>query len=276
MGGTRKVKFDIRFDNKSKTLTASVKIGVVLKDIHEIDFVRNELVKSKDGVLKSVPYHSSENGANASKDAKLKNLKFVDRESTKYDFIAKAELIKRVLNQHSYKLILDGCAKGSQCGCRVAIKFDVAFSVIKEFERTSGTWHSVINLYPYAARDDSGNWGEVVAKCDEKLGDCRTLPEDYTPAHECGHLFNYPDEYFGSGGAVHEQYIENQHLQFERGHKLAGGETWQMVSQPNLMGGGGRNKVNGGLMPTVPPYYMEYLRRWMTKHTNRKWRVGVA
>jgi type VI secretion system secreted protein VgrG len=273
--GSRKSKFDIRFDNNSKMLTASVKIGVILKDIHEIDSTGNDLVRLKDGTIKSVPYDSTGNGANVTDEARPKNLKFVDRDSTKYDFAAKAKLINSVMNQNSYKLILDGCAKGPQCGCRVSIQFDVAFFVIKESERLFGPYHSVINLYPYAFRDDSGNWGEVVAKFDASTNDYTRWLEDYTAAHECGHLFNYPDEYFRESGSVHEQYIEKQHLQFERGRQLAGSETWQMVSRQNLMGSGSRNKVSVDPLPQVPPYYMEYLRRWMTKHTSKKWRVGV-
>lgn len=268
-------KFNVHFDNQSKTLTASVKIGVVLQDIHEVDPATSELVKLRDGSVKSVPYDSSANGANTSPANKPKNLKFFSREATKYNFSAKVQLIKSVLNQHAYKLILAGCSKGAQCGCRVAIKFDVAFVVVPESEWKSKKYNATVNLFPYAIRDDAENWGEVVADFDSELKTYIRSPEDYTAAHECGHLFNYPDEYYTQGGFVHEQYVKDQQLQFEKGRQLAGTETWQIHSQPNLMGSGARHKVGDGPKPGVPPYYMEYLRRWLTKHTNKKWLVGV-
>ncbi|AXF23237.1 hypothetical protein CUJ89_22590 [Burkholderia pyrrocinia] len=273
-GGKGHAKFDVKYDDTTKTLTAFVKIGVILKDIYEIDPVSKD-VKLTNGTSKSIPYHSTNNGANAPSSAKV-NLKFVDRETTTFKFSEKENFIRNTLNQNSYKLILDGCSKDVACGCRIEIKFDVKFVVLKSSEENAPGYARIIKLYPYAARDDSGNWGEIGATFDPTAREYDLFGTDYTPAHECGHLFNFPDEYYSDGGAVHEQYIDNEQLQFAKGHALDGTLTWQMISRGNLMGLGARNKVETGAKPVIPPYYMEYLRRWMTKYTNKKWRVGSS
>jgi Rhs element Vgr protein len=273
-GGKGHATFDVKYDDATKTLTAFVKIGVILKDIYEVDPVSNEFLKLPTGTNKSVPYDSVKNGENAPSSAKV-NLRFVDRETTTFNFSEKENFIKNTLNQNSYRLILDRCSKGAACGCRIAIKFDVKFVVLRSSDENVPGYGRIIKLYPYAARDDSRNWGEIGASFDPTARDYDFFGTDYTPAHECGHLFNYPDEYYSDGGAVHEQYIDNEQLQFAKGHALAGTTTWQMISQGNLMGLGARNKMADGAKPAIPPYYMEYLRRWMTKHTNKKWRVGV-
>ena len=265
----------MKYDDTTKTLTASLKIGVVLKDIYEIDPVSKEYVKLPNGTNKSMPYHSTVNGANAPSSAKV-NLKFVDRGATTFNFLEMEDFVSNTLNQNSYKLILGGCTKGAACGCRIAIKFDVRFVVLKSSKESASEYARIIKLYPYADRDDSGNWGEVGARFNENTNKYIEFGRDYTPVHECGHLFNYPDEYYSDGGSVHEQYIDNEQLQFAKGHALAGTPTWQMISQGNLMGMGARNKVANGVKPDIPPYYMEYLRRWMTKHTNKKWRIGSS
>ncbi|HKT64158.1 MAG TPA: type VI secretion system tip protein VgrG [Burkholderia sp.] len=277
MGGSGITKFKAKYDEKTKTVTASIKIGVRLKDIQEVDFVTGQPKILRNGNAKSVPYDSMANGANAPKGSASNQLVFIDREKTDCDLTAKAEMVKSVLNQNSYMLILDNCAKAAACGCRVSIKFDVEFVVLKsKSDKSVADCNKIINLYPYAFRDDSGNWGEEVAEFDMKTNDYSLFGADYTAAHECGHLFNFPDEYYTAGGFVHEQYIFNEQLQFKKGHQLSGSSTWQILSESNLMGTGGRLKIGSGSKPAVPPYYMEYVRRWMTKCTNKKWRIGVS
>ncbi|MGB8423604.1 type VI secretion system Vgr family protein [Paraburkholderia sp.] len=269
-------KFKVSFDGRFKTLTASVKVGVILMDIVEVDPATEAYVRLSNGLVKSVPYDSFGNGDNAPRGSVPDNLKFIHRDTSTYDFASKAQMIRNTLNKNSYKLILDGCSKAGACGCRISIKFDVEFVVVESrLEPHALECGKVIRLFPYAFRDDSANWGEVVAELKRTTNEYKKYDEDYTAAHECGHLFNYPDEYFQEGGAVHEQYVANQQLQFSKGHQLAGTPTWQLISENNLMGNGARKKISGGAAPDIPPYYMEYLRRWMTKHTKKKWRIGA-
>ncbi|MEX3937854.1 hypothetical protein AB4Y32_40205, partial [Paraburkholderia phymatum] len=275
-GSAYPTKFNVEYDDQMKTLTASVKVGVFLKDLYEIDPATSEPKKLPNGSNKSVPYDSTANGANSKNDPNLPGFRTVGRDKTDYDFLAKSSTIAETLNQNSYKLILDGCSKGAACGCRISVKFKVAFVVLKsQADPQTAECNKVINLYPYASRDDSANWGEVGARFDLKKGGYVAFGADYTAAHECGHLFNLPDEYYSAAGAVHEQYVVEQQLQFAKGHLLAGASTWQIDSQINLMGHGARTKVASGVKPTIPPYYMEYLRRWMTQYTNKKWRIGI-
>ncbi|HKR43269.1 MAG TPA: hypothetical protein VJU59_26910, partial [Paraburkholderia sp.] len=44
---------------------------------------------------------------------------------------------------------------------------------------------------------------------------------------------------------------------------------WIIETATNLMGG-------GCALPTATtsPYYLEYIRRWFSAHTNKSWRVG--
>ncbi|SAL56131.1 type IV secretion protein Rhs [Caballeronia sordidicola] len=97
-------------------------------------------------------------------------------------------------------------------------------------------------------------------------------------AHECGHMFNFPDEYWEFGGWVHKMYIKNNELDFETGEKLNGNEVWQMRSSSNLMGYGALNAIKPGPKSapsaTVSPHYLEYIRRHFCELTHKTWRIG--
>jgi type VI secretion system secreted protein VgrG len=86
--------------------------------------------------------------------------------------------------------------------------------------------------------------------------------------HECGHLFGWPDEYWAEGGFVHQQYIARQQLDFTAGASLKGQATWQMDSDPNLMGQGANH--DGA---STPGYYLYGIRDWFASKTGKPWKV---
>lgn len=94
-------------------------------------------------------------------------------------------------------------------------------------------------------------------------------------AHESGHLFNFPDEYWKNGGFVHAQYVNKDDLMldFNRGDENARSpqKTWRLESDHNLMGGG---CVEARAI--IQPYYLDYIRAWFSEHTGKKWRVGYS
>lgn len=134
-------------------------------------------------------------------------------------------------------------------------------------------------MYPEALPDQSVVWKDMPYEAN-------------VIAHECGHLFNYPDEYWKYGGWVHEQYIKDKKLDFDVGLRNDGRETWQIASKTNVMGGGCNIQASmsdkASPSATVHPYYLEYIRRHFCeltgerkpvrtpdgKKTWRKWRVG--
>jgi hypothetical protein len=125
-----------------------------------------------------------------------------------------------------------------------------------------------VNLFPTTERADAANWPEVIyGYFNGRIGP----KTQQVKAHECGHLFNFPDEYWQSGGFVHKQYVKDDlTLDFALGDTNAtGNKTWQIYSAPNLMGSGALQAT-----ATVQPYYLEYIRRWFSTYTNKAWRIG--
>lgn len=102
------------------------------------------------------------------------------------------------------------------------------------------------------------------------LRDCDVA---HVEAHECGHYFNFPDEYYARGGWLHESYIKNEQIDFPLVDAKAGGLLWQGRSPTNLMGYGALLAIKNG-RATIKPYYLEYVRRQFSLATNKLWRVG--
>ena len=190
----------------------------------------------------------------------------------KFDLTKKKRDVESVLNGHKCKLILDGCAKGASCGWRVSVVFNVELVLGLNDASDIGRGkkiHKSVYLFPQAARADGKSWGEN-----------EDQPSTNVIAHECGHLFNYPDEYWEYGGWVHCDYIKNNELDFVKGDGLKGREVWQISSDKNVMGGGCNNVIplDSSLSPsaTVHPYYLEYIRRHFHDKTGLSWRIGYG
>lgn len=239
-----------------------------------------------DGKKQSVPFDHDAHWEGVGRGVgKLINGGFVMefRESTgpRFELPTKKRQVEAVLNAHGSKFILDGCSKGTSCGCRVSIKFHVDFLLgLNDADVADGKKvHKTIYLFPRAIRADARSWGEVnlLPQRDSYVDN----PDDTNVvAHECGHMFNFPDEYWEFGGWVHKMYIENSELNFATGDMYKGKETWQMRSENNLMGYGA-NKIikpgtNGGPTAMVSPHYLEYIRRHFSELTHKAWRIGYG
>jgi hypothetical protein len=196
-----------------------------------------------------------------------------DAVGDQYDVGELKSHIEAVLNRGGYKLILNGCSKGAACGCRVKVNFKVDLRVsIRGMPISGFSQHILLHLYPSVLRADTSSWGEKQKSKDEQ-NVIHDLPRANVEAHECGHYFNFPDEYYDQGGWLHEAYIKNEQIDFSLVDAKAGTLVWQGRSQTNLMGYGANTALDGGRI-TMEPYYLEYVRRQFSLATNKLWRIG--
>ncbi|SAL55903.1 Rhs element Vgr protein [Caballeronia sordidicola] len=294
--------FELSFDENSKTLYATIRVKLVPVDLHACD-AYGTVLPGPDGKPQSVPFHHDLHwktaGLGVGKPSNGLVLKYRDGTGSHFNVATKRQQIEAVLNAHGSKLILNGCSKNAACGCRVSVVFRVQLLLsINDAPVADGKpIHKIINLFPRTQRADAGSWGEInmfqQAQSDGRVVWADMPSDTNVIAHECGHLFNYPDEYWELGGWVHEQYIKDQELNFALGISNRGKETWQISSDKNLMGGGANIPISTGKATsptaTVHPYYLEYIRQHFCEltgetpqHLNgdaarrvwRRWRVG--
>lgn len=258
------------YESSTKTLTAKVVIAVVPRLLVKMNLATNEPIRDEHGQYVIVQYETFVNGANSKKSFKEWGLVLVDRDVKEVDASAYKKQIESTLNQGGYKLILDGCQKGPACGCRISVKFRADLHVVTTSEAAALSPDMTINLFPTTARADANNWPE--ADYSMKSG----VPElqiTQTKAHETGHLFNFPDEYWQQGGFIHSMYVKKDlSIDFAQADEnLKKNNTWIIETRVNLMGGGAAHST-----ATIPPYYLEYVRRWFSVYTNKLWRVGYS
>ncbi|MGX6999639.1 type VI secretion system Vgr family protein [Caballeronia sp. KNU42] len=285
-GGSRDSTFEFAYSEQGKAITCTVRAMLIPMDLFPVDLkgVRDTTVSADEA---SVPYefsaHSSMTPGMVRQGVKMDHR---DAVGSNFDVRALISRIEAVLNQGSYKLILDGCSKGAACGCRVKVNFKVDLRVsIKGSPIAGFNPHVTLKLFPLVLRADTGSWGERHKYQDnQKILD---YPDANVEAHECGHYFNFPDEYYNQGGWLHESYIKNEQIDFSLVDAKAGTLFWQGHSTNtasdskgwgyggNVMGDG----ANGPLQPgrstaSIKPYYLEYVRRQFSLATNKLWRVG--
>jgi type VI secretion system secreted protein VgrG len=256
------------YESSTKTLTAKVVIALVPRLLVKMNLATNEPIRDEHGKYAVVQYETFKNGANSKKSFKEWGLMLIERDVKEVDASAYKKQIESTLNQGSYKLILDGCHKGPACGCRISVKFCADLHVVTTSGAAALSPDMTIDLFPTTARADARNWPE--ADYSTKSG----IPElkiTQTKAHETGHLFNFPDEYWEQGGFVHSMYVkEDLSIDFARADEnIKKNNTWIIDTRTNLMGGGAANQT-----AVIPPYYLEYVRRWLSSYTNKLWRVG--
>jgi type VI secretion system secreted protein VgrG len=219
IGGAKfPTKFELRYDDKEKTLYATVRVKIIPV----------ELFKSgPNGQKQTVPYDHDAHwrgvagGVNTPFDAGYV-MEYRNHVGQKFDLTKKKRDVESVLNGHKCKLILDGCAKGASCGWRVSVVFNVELVLGLNDASDIGRGkkiHKSVYLFPQAARADGKSWGEN-----------EDQPSTNVIAHECGHLFNYPDEYWEYGGWVHCDYIKNNELDFVKGDGLKGMSLYASVA----------------------------------------------
>jgi type VI secretion system secreted protein VgrG len=268
--GTAPTTCQFTYDAANKTLTAKVVTALVPRLLVKMNPATGEPVRDENNQYIVVQYETFGNGANSHKSFAEQGLMLVERDPKDVDASTYKNQIEKTLNQGNYKLILDGCSKGAACGCRISVKFCADVHVVRAADAPALNPNITINLYPTTARADANNWPEKDFELQPATG---RYSEKFTQtkAHETGHLFNFPDEYWEQGGFVHSIYVQDgKNIDFKLADANKAKNTfWIIETATNLMGG-------GCLQPTATtsPYYLEYIRRWFSEHTNKLWRVG--
>jgi type VI secretion system secreted protein VgrG len=284
-GGIFPTAFELAYDEPSKCLYATVRVKIIPVDLFRSRATGAGLSDSG-GQKQSVPYETkTHSGCVAYGVGKPFNgfvMEYRDATGPRFDPAKKKRQVEAVLNTHKSQLILDGCSKGASCGCRISVIFRVEFLVsARGADVGSGkTIHKTVHLFPREERADAAAWGEVGTRQLEDKTWLDSRDDNNVVAHECGHLFNFPDEYWYYGGWVHRMYILNNQLNFDAGNANSGKETWQISAPSNVMG-----EAAGQPVPTsqyakpsacVHPYYLEYIRKHLSVITHKNWRVGYV
>jgi type VI secretion system secreted protein VgrG len=283
-GGARNSKFEFAYSEQDKTITCTVRGMLIPMDLFPVD-LKGARDTSVPSAKATVPYEFSVH-SKMTPGMILQGVKMDYRDAVGSEFNVKALIsrIEAVLNQGSYKLILDGCSKGAACGCRVKVNFRVDLRVSIKGAPISGfNPHVSLKLFPLVLRADTGSWGEKHKWSGEDQA-VHDYPDANVEAHECGHYFNFPDEYYDQGGWIHEAYIKNEQIDFSLVDAKTGAMTWQGHSQTdatfvgaNVMGDGANAALQTGrITAAIKPYYLEYVRRQFSIATNKLWRVGYG
>ncbi|WP_175717813.1 type VI secretion system Vgr family protein [Burkholderia anthina] len=274
-GGSRDSCFEFAYSEQDKTITCTVRVMLIPMDIFPVDSKGERDMSVPEDKL-TVPYEYSKH-MNLTPGMSMQGVKMDYRESvgSKFDARTLRTRIEAVLNQGNYKLILDGCSKGAACGCRVNVKFEVDVRVSVKGASIDGFEpHVTLKLFPQVLRADTGAWGEEY-KWQDGENEIHPYPEANIEAHECGHYFNFPDEYYALGGWIHESYISNEKINFWLVGEKTGSLFWQGHSLKNVMGDGANVPSSPtGIAASTKPYYLEYVRRQFSVATNKLWRVG--
>ena len=262
-GSTNQTAFKLTYDPEQKRAVATVRVKIIPVDLVKVDASGYQSGQHSQKITGSF------DGQKVVED----DLMMIYRESLspKFDLKAVQRHVERTLNGHRSQLILDGCSKGASCGCRVKVEFKVEF-LLSIKGASVGEHDRDIYLFRQAERADSGAWGEEngpVRANGEKII-FTPMPSASVIDHECGHLFNFPDEYWKNNGWPHAMYIDgNQELDFNLGDVNKNREKWQIESNENLMGGGCWNEN-----ALVGPHYLECVRKHFSELTAKTWRIG--
>nr|WP_175782007.1 type VI secretion system Vgr family protein [Burkholderia anthina] len=244
-------KYDIEYSPATATLTATVRVKVHLKDQHAVKYGADVLDK-KTGKRRSIPYDSD--GA-----APGVILTVVDRPGDLSDAQGVKKQIEDCLNRNGYTMRPKQCPLRNACTCTVKVRAEVEFV-------SDGRVHAEVNLFPMESRADSGNWGEKSVIWDGDVGDYVSDGTVNVRAHETGHLFGWPDEYFENSGSVYGKYVNSKKLVDVKMKQLV--DNWQRTTDTNLMGGGLDHPVS-----LVPKYYFYGFRDWFNRKTHIDWEV---
>jgi uncharacterized protein involved in type VI secretion and phage assembly len=286
-GGSRNSTFEFAYSEQDKAITCTVRVMMIPMDLFPVDLngARDTSVSADRA---TVPYeysaHSSMKPGMVKQGVKMD---YRDAVGPNFDVRALTSRIEAVLNQGAYKLILDGCSKGAACGCRVKVNFRADLRVsVKRAPIDVFNPHVSLKLFPLVLRADTGSWGEK-HKWQDELKAVHDYPDANVEAHECGHYFNFPDEYYDQGGWLHESYIKDEQIDFSLVDAKAGTLCWQGHATNttrrsdgwsyggNLMGDGANGPVQPGrITASIKPYYLEYVRRQFSLATNKLWRIG--
>lgn len=254
--------FDIAFGAASKTITMRVIVLVVPMRVRKNN-------PSNPLTIDSVPYE-------AVRDRDARNAGSFIKEPRPVSEITNLPQMKSniesYLNKNGYKLTIKNCPKSTththtgagSCATQITVKFVIDFVTDPR-----AAHHAQVNLYPMAARADSGNWGEQNVQLNDKKTQWIPIPNEHVQMHETGHLFSFPDEYFDQGGAVYKGYIdEEQKIKFALATASSDKNMWQGIGDTTLMGPG---VYSAGVK--VPSYYLNRVRDWFGRQTGWDWKV---
>lgn len=234
-------KFDLLYDPTLNKITAKVIIQVQFCDALEL----------VNGVETSSPYELSKEKAKIQKVVKKP-----------YDVTKLATIkakIEATLNKEIKYLTPVQCNQAGGCACKIPMFLEVEFV-------EKGRFHQKVNLFPKSSRPNTDNWAEERVDNNNQI---MSPNREHALAHEVGHYFNFPDEYYYSGGMVHKMYINPQTKIVD----LTVSEPvddWKRLSPANLMGQGASK-----LDPKLPKYYFNFIKDWFDKETRIQWNIIV-
>lgn len=249
-GGAFPTAFELSYDEQRKTLYATLRVKLIPVDLVKADIMGKPLLDAN-GQPQPIPYDTNAHrdlvAAGVGKSTGGCVMVYRTGTGPRFDIAIKKRQVEHALNAHKSTLILDGCSRNSSCGCRVSVVFEVDFLLAVNNEaiqlEDGKTIHKTIHLFPRAQRADANAWGEVNMYLDEQENWIDNPNETNVVAHECGHLFNFPDEYWAYGGSVHQRYIRDQDIDFAKGDQSKGKPVWQLEAKGNLMGEGANHVV---------------------------------
>ncbi|MBU8975981.1 type VI secretion system tip protein VgrG [Lysobacter sp. MMG2] len=161
-------KFDLRYDEAAKVITATVRIKVVPKDMVELDVATGATPAARrpkldsNGTPISVPFDSDKHWTQA--EISNANHRKVDRPQVTTDLNVLADKITKTLNQDNYKLTIDGCPQGNGCSCLIPVSFGVELQ--RHDQAYAKAPHHTIEMYPRNARANAAAWGEECGSYD--------------------------------------------------------------------------------------------------------------
>lgn len=266
--------FELRYDDTARDIVATLRIAIKPMEVRVRANANAPFEMAPNGRYATVPYFSDTYHVNYHADpAQHPTNPVCPRHplAPPPDIAKLREQAESVLNANHFKLTRADCAQGDACGCRVPVRFVV--QVVDPHQAHAPTPHATINVYEQTLRADSANWGEVTVTRNDQQSDCNAPnyylphPQDHVVAHEAGHLFSWPDEYYDNGGAVHRDFIVNQHVSPDRVQALAGKPRWQAYTSDTLMGYGANSGAG------IRTYYLERIATWFETQNGHPWRV---
>lgn len=250
--GNRKRSFDIEYDETSNLITVLIKVKFVPYDIHWEHKTTGAIKSdSKTGKPEIVPYEwgktkEGESGTGSYVDYRYK---YVPR-TVSATFLSQLKArVESALNSTPYFLIPDPC-----CGNASPCQHKIPMKLFLEAEEKVSSPHETVNLFSISSRADSGNWSEAETGARDMYN---------IIAHEVGHLFGWPDEYFRFGGGVHNMYVKSDRTIDQTMAEPA--DDWKREANKEHLMVGGKTKMQ--------PYYMGIFRDWFNRKTGKTWKV---
>ena len=194
--------------------------------------------------------------------------------------------ITSILNKDRYYFTPERCNKKEGCSCKIPFIFKPTLTI------TSIEPNPYINgeiyLFEKSYRQNSRSWALSNVQVGTKSSEPKmTFDKDgsvimsptvmekvamlmdgiMSNAHECGHLYGYPDEYYANGGAVHKMYIDPQ-TRLVDVKKAEPIDDWKRDKNGHLM-----NSALPNQLPIIPPYYLNEFRKFFEQKTRVEWKI---